>query len=391
MSNAKSFAFVVFFLALLSGIAAGCSNDAECATWQVCVYGTCANKCDQFNPCAPNEKCFDNHCAKIPNTCAVDNEWIQVNPGINSISWIALCFIAILLIMMFLSIAYMCGVLFKRTNWIIWAKNEFYQSIISTIMILVVAWFSLAACEASFAVAQGNPFKVADIYLNNLVWEKTLKIAHSVFMTGIFASITAAFFLPIGAPPGGTRPFAGLNAISGVTGFLFAFVSAFFSSLLMQSILLKIIQALMFKIVLPLGVFFRVFPFLRQAGATFIAIALGFYLVFPMMYVLDKVVYESAAGTTISYENSADLGYIGAVDQWGFTPLIRQVAIMDHVQDVADLIPQAFFLPTLNIVVTYAFIKSVAKMFSQNFPSPFEEHKVGTVAMPSADSLGGAG
>jgi len=377
MKSARAAAFAALLLALLAGISSAavpCSSDAACKSLgnYGCFYGQCAKLCPKGNAdCTSLQQCVDNHCADIPRTCAVSGEWAGIQGQAGSISWISLAFGAILVIMLFLSIAYMAGVLFWRVDWIVWAKDEFYQAIISAVMVLVVSWIALAACEASFMVAKGDPFKVADIYLNNLAWEKTLHVATGVFMTGIYASITSAFFLPMGSPPSGSRPLSGLSAVSGIMNFLFMIVATLFSSLLMQGIMLKIIQALMFKVVLPIGVFFRVFPFLRTAGATFIALALGFYIVFPLMYVMDKAIMEDITGNTIRFENTGNIGLGGYAKLFAWDGIIRQLFVMDHVQDVANLIPQALFLPTFNIVVTYAFIKSAAKIFAQNFPSPF--------------------
>lgn len=314
--------------------------------------------------------------SQAPNpSCTISGEWGGTAGG-PGVSWISISFLAILIIMLFLSIAYMGGVIFRRMDWILWAKNEFYQCIISAILILVVAWFAVTSCELVFSLSGNDPFKVADIYLNDLIWQKCLHIATSIFLTGIYASITAAFFAPVGPPPSGIRLFAGLDAYSAIMNMLFLIVSTFFSSLLIQVIILKLIQSFMFKVVLPLGIFFRVFPFLRQAGATFIAVALGFYLLFPLLYVMDKAIIEDIMGEPIkeppqdlgSFVVSGTAGLILAALKsiWGV------IWPMQHVVDVAELIPQAFFLPTLNIVITYAFVKSMTRVFSQNFPSPFE-------------------
>jgi len=325
--------------------------------------------------------CVATQTSNVPSSCAVSGEWGGVAGG-PSVSWISLSFLAILVIMLFLSIAYMGGVVFRRIDWIIWAKDEFYQCIISAIMVLVVAWFAVTSCEIAFSLSGNDPFKVADIYLNDLIWEKTLRIATNIFLAGIYASITASFFLPLGTPPSGCRPFAGFDTFSSIMNFLFLITSTLFSSLLIQVILLKLIQSFMFKVVLPLGVFFRVFPFLRQAGATFIAVALGFYILFPMLYVMDKAIMESITGQRIVYENSPNVregwggetlrGTLSGLPLPTWESVMAVIAPMTLVQDVANLIPQAFFLPTINIVITYAFVKSMTRVFAQNFPSPFE-------------------
>ncbi len=319
----------------------------------------------------------------IKQSCAVSCEWSGVGGACGTtlgsslvdIPWMQLAFLGVLVVMLALSVIYMASVVMKRVDWLVFVKEEFYQALISAILILVISWFAMGACEVSWAVAGQDPFQAADIYLNNLIWQKTVSYATNFALDSIYLQITAAFFLPMGLPPGGLRPMAGLDAVAGVYDFMFSITSTIFSSLLMQVIMLKLIQAFMFKIVLPLGIFFRVFPFLRQAGATFIAIALAFYLVMPMMYVLDKAVVEQTEGVAMIDSNSP-----GLQQKWfGNDPnLITYTAELGHVDffgvvgNLGKLIPQAVFLPALNTVVAYTFMRSMAKMLGQKFPSPFE-------------------
>jgi hypothetical protein len=306
------------------------------------------------------------------NLCALDPEWGGTSGGV---SWTGLAFTGILTIMTFLSLVYMAAVLLSRVEWIIWAKDEFYQAIISAMLIILISWFATLSCTMSFSLAGGNPFAVADVYLNNLIWEKSLKVATGVFLTGIYASAAAAFFVAIGGPPSGFRPFAGLDAIANLMNFLFLIVSTLFSSMMLQLIILKLVQAMAFKVILPIGIVFRVFPFLRKAGALFIAVAFGMYIVYPMMYVFDKAVMDSINLPTGIYEDTpaweADT-FGGAYARFiSYEAIIKMVTPISHVQEVANLIPQALFLPTLNLIVAYAFMKSFVKVLSQNFPSPF--------------------
>jgi hypothetical protein len=49
---------------------------------------------------------------------------------------------------------------------------------------------------------------------------------------------------------------------------------------------LRFIETSMFTVFLPIGILLRAFPPTRGAGAVLIAIAIGFYVVFPMAYTL---------------------------------------------------------------------------------------------------------
>lgn len=309
-------------------------------------------------------------------SCAISCEWSGVGGACTSstlvpIPWMQVAFLGILVILLFLSIAYMGSVVMKRVDWLIFVKEEFYQTILSAVMIFVVSWVAIGACEVSWALAGQSPFVAADIYLNNMIWEKSLSYAQNLFLNSLYLQITAAYFQPMGNPPSGLRPFAGLDAPAGAFDFLFSIVSVMFASLLMQVIMLKVIQSFMFAIVLPLGIFFRVFPFLRQAGATFIAIALAFYIVMPLMYVVDMKVVEQATGVPVDYDY-APRYHGNDSNMWSYIGEMARVDFFGAIDNVAELIPQAVFLPALNTIVVYAFMKSMAKIFAQRFPSPFE-------------------
>lgn len=311
--------------------------------------------------------------AAATDLCTVDPEW--GGTGATGVSWMSVAVTGILVLLFFLAFVYMAGVLLSRIEWIVWVKDEFYQALISIFFLFLSVGIATTACEASFSLAGGNPFAVADIYLNDLIWEKTLRVSTGVFLTGIYASLTGAFFVPIGQAPSGFRPLAGLDSVTTLMNFLFLVTSTMFSSLMIQSMGLKLAQGLAFKVILPFGILFRVFPFLRKAGAAFIAIGLGLYIVWPMMYVLDKAVMDSIEVPRIIYEDNPDLGaqiYTGAFTSlYSYDAAIRIVMPMTHVQDVANLVPQAVFLPALNLLVVYAFMKAMTRVFSQNFPSPF--------------------
>ena len=311
--------------------------------------------------------------AQIERTCVISAEWSGTGlPG--QIAWKSLAYLGILVILLFLSIVYMGAVLFKQVRWIVWAKDEFYQALISVFIILMMDFLALSLCEFSIGFAGNDPFTVADIYLNDMLWQHTMKVAMNVYLSSLYAQITAAYFAPLGAPPSGTRPFAGLDAVAAVFDYLFTITSMIFASLLMQIIILKLIQAFAMKVMLPLGVFFGVYQVLRVAGAKFLSMALGLYFVYPLMFVVDKKIVDGLGiRTTLNFEGA--LSEKPKDDDVLLTMIgfLFQVKPFSNTEMVAKLIPIAFFLPTLNFAVTYTFIKAMTKVFSQNFPSPFEE------------------
>lgn len=319
--------------------------------------------------------------AFIPATCNISEEWVTGG-------WVSLSFLAMLVVMLFLSLTYMMSVFLKRIRWTIWAKEEFYQVIITCVIILFIAFFAETACSVSLSLAGADPFRVADTYLNDLIWQKSVSLASNLYFGSLFYQITAVYFVPSYGQTikSGIYIFSGMNALAGVLDLMFGIVSTLFASMFMQVMILWLIQAFAFKVMLPLGIFFRIFPFLRTAGATFIALALAFYIVYPLTYVMSKDIMEGITGKKIDFKNSPDQSFYFANDS-NFN-ILASVWVPDLVQRVADLIPPAVFLPMFSILITIACARSLTKILSQPFPSPFEEPQAGKPSVPTMESMG---
>ena len=102
--------------------------------------------------------------------------------------------------------------------------------------------------------------------------------------------------------PGGfgftDSPFQGLAMLTTSLDELGGILATFFAALLALNFFLGLIYSL-FPIFLYLGIVFRAFPWTRAAGGIFIAVFIGFYIVFPLM------IYATVGG--FSRRASADL------------------------------------------------------------------------------------
>jgi hypothetical protein len=154
----------------------------------------------------------------------------------------------------------------------------------------------------------------------------------------------------------------------------------------------------MIPFVLPAGIILRFFPPTRDAGAFLISLALGFHIVFPMTYLINRQIYESV------YPNPADRGYTSpwvliqslcgpfkygvagflfnpsANPVFGLIPggaaigtmlsrivsegLLNAVSMSEFIpimRHMASLSLLAIFMPALSMMVTIAFINSMTK------------------------------
>jgi hypothetical protein len=305
-------------------------------------------------------------------TCKLSDEW-------KSGGWESLCLLTMSIVLTFLSLVYALNVVFKKPEWYIWVKDEFYQAIISFAILIAVFGVTQVLCDVSSSLsysigAGGDPFSIANLYLNDLIWQKTLNLANNIFMLGIYARVSAAYALDLSVVR--WFPSAGLNAIAQNLDFLYAIVIGISGSLLFQSIGLQLIRSFAFRIILPFGIFFRIFPFTRKAGATFIAVALGLYIVYPLCFVMDKLIMDTIITkypdliTTFAIDYAWFVGTTLAtmLIQYNFTVYGPARSAMGA---TASLLPQALFLPTLNLIITLTFINSATKVLSQNFAEEF--------------------
>lgn len=92
------------------------------------------------------------------------------------------------------------------------------------------------------------------------------------------------------------NPYAGVSMFGDALGTLFTALFAWISSFIAQEFFLGMIQTSLFPVLLALGVILRSFFFTRRLGGLLMAIAIGLYTVYPLMYILmaDQFVISEA-------------------------------------------------------------------------------------------------
>ncbi|MEM3030129.1 MAG: hypothetical protein QXH27_00185 [Candidatus Micrarchaeia archaeon] len=285
--------------------------------------------------------------------------------------------VAMLIVFMFVGGVYMVAPLFARPGWQAWAKEEFFQVLLTLFLLANAAFFSSLACQLSLQLAGGNPFDIADKYLTELVWTQAVPTMMELFALAYEANVIGQYAVQIGPTAWGFSyaPLAGLKGLANNINLLENILGPLLSSLLLQQVLLQFIQATMFQIVLPAGILLRGISFTRDAGAFLMAAAFGFYVVFPLTYVMNAMVAD-VIWSDIN-DPSAKLGLFGLcsvpldpgtpanpgdVSRFGifsyFDPRRQCKAFLT----ISHVIPQAVFLPALSMVITTTFIKATVKV-----------------------------
>lgn len=197
--------------------------------------------------------------------------------------------IAFMIMILAISIAKMMGKTMNKPDIEAWANVEFSSLLITALIYgLIIAFYtvletvamewtgsSLHLAKFSVKILSGLLEKTAEVWLHVVSIEHQLKIfegATQSFGPGLLNWQWKLF-------PGMTLYIRAMEAVMVVL--LSAFVS-----LKAQIIGLDLITVLSYNIFLPLGLIFRVFPPLRNAGNELIAISISFGILIPFFYVV---------------------------------------------------------------------------------------------------------
>ena len=82
------------------------------------------------------------------------------------------------------------------------------------------------------------------------------------------------------------NPYAGVTMFGDSLGYLLPFLFTWIASFMVQERFLAMIQYTLFPLLLALGLILRTFFFTRKLGGLLMAIAIGLYTVYPLMYIL---------------------------------------------------------------------------------------------------------
>lgn len=132
-------------------------------------------------------------------------------------------------------------------------------------------------------------------------------------------------------------------------------------SLSMQKLALQFIKDNVVNWLLPTAFLLRVFIPTRQMGNMLIALSLGLYIIVPFLYVFNFTMYDAALSKQDCVSDaslrSAVCDFYADGNQCGPS----MCDSMEGFWQVARLVPQAFFLPNLTIVVLITFLTAMNK------------------------------
>ena len=243
-------------------------------------------------------------------------------------------------------------------------RYEIVEAIISVFIILTLILFASFACNAGGALVGQNGysgvFNAADGYVGGLLFTNGLGMMSNLYIVSTQYEVASSFFFEGGdvswsAVNQGLKALAGylggtLKAVLGAVSFeiplqgatffiklsvLFstvygAMMDTSFGGLFILFLMLKIIEATALTVVAPVAILMRSLSFtgpqLRRTSNLFLAIAIGFYFVLPLMILLNVYVASCLNLGTGSVTGTCSYPYFSAYLQ-GYKALTPQASL----------------------------------------------------------------
>jgi hypothetical protein len=306
--------------------------------------------------------------------------------------WVALALTAVLLHFFLLSITFMLSKGFNITDLYRWTKSELAQALASLILIGLI--FSVTASEsagismiqdrvelASGAIlmpgasgaasieVRANPFVASYAFLRNMAEcvkvkyleqykinkrnERAVSMSIGLIIAGIDIPIQFKLILFSAYQNMVLAQYLANN-------YTWLALAVYF-----QIHFLQWIEASMFTVYLPLGIILRILPWTRGAGGLLIALAIGLYLVYPMMFVFLIANSGGAPSgcTPLQFDVQKTLC---VTEPASFVDLIESAKAEASLGtgtlggNASSMIVFGYFYPLTLLVVVFAFVRSLA-------------------------------
>ncbi|RLG25808.1 hypothetical protein DRN85_04815 [Methanosarcinales archaeon] len=310
-------------------------------------------------------------------------------PAYGGVPWIVYGIIAVVIAFMISGIVYIIAYALDMENIKRWAQAELFQAAASAVLVILLIFLLDTAVQyTTINILGGKGAKVLcagkimnatepiefakckvqekitildemyeEVYENNLGYERAGAKCWSVF--GI--TVRCGDWSSDLRERIGQAHLLG-NRIIPVLTFLHA-----------EWVVLDYIAATMLVMFLPLGILFRIFPYTRGVGGLLIAIAVGFYFIFPILSVMIDPSYTRQALITPELYEMEDMeecyvGFSGTIalmtnfleiDQGG----LGTISYRAFANRLSYLTIEAFYIPFMALAVTLIFIRILALLF----------------------------
>jgi hypothetical protein len=147
-------------------------------------------------------------------------------------------------------------------------------------------------------------------------------------------------------------------------------IMPFSASMIVQLLFLDFIEKYFLALLLPMGFLMKIIPFTRDAGAFLISLALSFYFILPLFYVMGNLIDVEVSYHVLSNIKSKIPSFseknVMLESQSGAYEFDNKNSLK-AVGELAYYSMIAFSLPMLAVVITIAGARALFPIFSKDF------------------------
>jgi len=284
----------------------------------------------------------------------------------------------IVLIMMFsvVAVIFMLGKILTRTDFEAMAKVELREAILSAVIAFGAVGLSLVLCDVTLSLIPifgsvnsvfqqagaeiPDHFRPAETYLSAL----TNNVGVPMIMNLEALAFTSYLAQTTIRSTTGVNFLAALGTLSSVIGIFVGLIfTPMIASINVQLISLSLAKAVGLAVVLPAGIVARAFKFTREAGGFLIALGIGMYFLWPLLYVINyEVSLRMLPGLTelVAIAPPTNLSAFPSPDMVNI--FIDQ--IFNNFSRGSQLLMQGVVLPMLNVTLFVGFIRIFSEFIS---------------------------
>jgi hypothetical protein len=265
----------------------------------------------------------------------------------------------------------MVSVIFDLRGLRNWAKSEFYQALASAVIVAGLASLCFIMFDVGITAIIGankDPFQLSQQYIDGVLTDLS-SIYVSTYDTNFNYEILPTFSFYINAAAFSIKPFFWLTPIVITPNHLVTQLVTFVTiTASFQKALIFFFINTGFAVFLPLGIILRTFPFTRGAGGLLIALAIGFFIVYPTMFTYVSLMSEAKP----KIEDITGGNTFGGLDldQFSAGAIDFENATEPEVAQKVDFIfgwlgPTAikiFYYPVVVFMVTITFIRTISPL-----------------------------
>jgi hypothetical protein len=301
---AVAFALFAFLLAL-----SGCVN-----RYEGCAAGACCNLPGKDCTLTSDACCGGTYCKATPDADdAPELGTCQYSMASYWDAWQQVALLAVLISMFLAVLAYMAGYALSNQMLLAWAKQEIFQVLVSAFLLgSLIAIIATTQTAMSSDLVSGGTFvcppdhachiALAKEYVNAM-YDDSAKMARSIVKVNSILVFLKNFKL---VPELTIAPYMGITVLQPLAGLGIIYDSLrtcldvlikVMMLLKVQEIIFDFIELALFPILLVMGLIFRTFFFTRKLGGLLIALAIGLYLVYPVVFILGHNMFVHTVTT----------------------------------------------------------------------------------------------